>query len=113
MDVRFTPRTQGLIRRVQATHPDLYLLLDDTGCCGPSNVFLQDRPPAPVYEALGQVDGVDVYIHPTFAGGRAQAFTIDAYRSETDDSFSLETALGHRLTLGRRTEEARARDSPP
>ena len=97
--VRLTAKARALIRQVRETHPNLHLLLDDTGCCGPSNVFLQDRVPAPPYEALGRIDGVKVYIHPIFAGGRVQAFVLDAYVSEADDSFSLETALGRRLTL--------------
>ncbi|MFQ5986279.1 MAG: DUF779 domain-containing protein [Thermoplasmata archaeon] len=110
MGVRFTAQAQGLIRRLRKRHPDLYLLLDDTGCCGPSSVFLQQTPPSPVYETMGRVDGVEVYIHPSFAGDRAQAYTVDAYPSETDDSFSLETALGHRLTLGFRSAPKNAGD---
>ena len=97
--VRLTAKAQALIRQVRETHPDLHLLLDDTGCCGPSNVFLQDRGPAPPFEALGRIDGVEVYVHPTFARGRVRPFVLDAYVSEADDSFSLETALGRRLTL--------------
>ncbi|MFQ5552876.1 MAG: DUF779 domain-containing protein [Thermoplasmata archaeon] len=111
MGVRFTAQAQGLLRRLRKRHPDLYLLLDDTGCCGPSNVFLQQTPPAPVYEAIGTVDGVEVFIHPTFAGDRAHAYTVDAYPSETEDSFSLETALGHRLTLGFRSVAENASDA--
>ena len=95
-----------VIHRVRETHSDLHLLLDDTGCCGPSNVFLQDHAPFPIYESLGRVNGVTVSIHPTFARGGARIFVVDAYPSEADDSFSLETTLGHRLTLGFETAKS-------
>lgn len=77
-------------------------MVDDTGCCGFSNVFLQEGEPGPVYRPLLENELVRVYAHPSYLktveGFRELVF--DAIDDPAGDSFSLETEFGERLVVG-------------
>jgi len=98
--VRASRSALELLEEIAGTHPRLYLLLDDSGCCGPGNVFLQSDPPRAVYRLLGWVGEVPVYAEPRFLrGAGARDVALDVRASPVDDSFSLEAGRGWRFTV--------------
>jgi len=98
--VRLTERAKDLVRRIGRDYDRLFILLDDTGCCGPGNVFLQKERPGEPYVTVGTAEGLEIRIHPSFHGDRrGEEFVIDAHVAAMDDSFSLETRYGYRFIL--------------
>ena len=100
-----TSRAEEVLRRVKQEYGEVYILLGDTGCCGYSNVFLTTLKPESGYEYLGEYEGIEIYIHPSFKKAvSGENIRLDAVEVEVDDSFSLETNLGYRLILKPLTE---------
>jgi uncharacterized protein (DUF779 family) len=98
--LRLTPAARALLAAIAAEAPDACLVLDDTGCCGASPVFLRRGPPGPPYEPLGAVAGLEAYVHPAFRPTlEGREAIVDVYAVEVDDSFSLEVRRGRRLAL--------------
>ena len=98
--LRSSERARELLAALAAEHRHLVVLLDDSGCCGPGNVFVQVEEPRPVYLPVGAVGGVPVYIAPSFLrGANAAQIFLDVRPAPLDDSLSLETARGVRLTV--------------
>lgn len=97
----FTDRAHRLIQRVHEKHRSLYLVLDDTGCCGFSNAFLKATSPGPAYQKLLENKSVEVYAHPRYLK-TAETFrelVVDSVADPVEDSFSLETQFGERLVV--------------
>lgn len=98
--IELTDSAREVLSDLREDNPAIHVLVDDTGCCGSSHVFVQDHPPGPRYEAVGTAEGVDVHLHPGFQRGTTlEELSIDVTETRADDSFSLETRLGVRLTL--------------
>jgi hypothetical protein len=102
----FSKEAHNVIRGIKSTSGkgNLYLIVDDTGCCGDSNVFLlagtsHGGKNERVLDAGGE-GGLEIFVNPIF-GQRLSNYNlnIDVYDTESDDSFSLETAVGKRLYL--------------
>jgi uncharacterized protein (DUF779 family) len=98
--VRSSPRARQLLAELATEHAQLVVLLDDSGCCGPGNVFVQVEPPRPGYRRAGVVGDVPVYIAPSFLrDADVSQISLDVRPAPLDDSLSLETARGVRLTV--------------
>ena len=98
--VRVTPAAAELLRELRAEHGALVVLLDDSGCCGPGNVFVQTEAPRPAYRPIGTAEGVPVYADPTFVRDGSEATVcLDVRAAPLDDSLSLEAALGSRFVV--------------
>jgi hypothetical protein len=85
----------------------VYIMIDDDGCCGFSNIFVRtgSEPPGEwlrVYESGKS----HLYVHPRFQNSlRDRVFYVDVVDRESDDSFSAETGLGKKLLLRTWAEE--------
>ena len=98
-DVEFTTKAAALLLRMRAEHPSLMLLLDDTSCCANSNVMVRKSRPSWPVDLLSDKDGVQVYINPALRKSlKATRIVIDVI-DFADDSLSLETNYGKRLTM--------------
>lgn len=81
----------------------LVVLIDDTGCCGFSNVFVTKSPvlnPSS-WKETGKVLGIPLLVNKAFASPtNEQRIILDVIaNSSSDDSFSLETAYGKRFVV--------------
>jgi uncharacterized protein (DUF779 family) len=95
-----SPRARELLRALVAERGPLVLLLDDSGCCGPGNVFVQVERPRPSYRWVATVERAEVFIAPSFLQeADPSAIVLDVRPAPLDDSLSLETARGVRLTV--------------
>ncbi|MGB6442191.1 MAG: hypothetical protein WBF81_02710 [Thermoplasmata archaeon] len=98
--LRTSPPALELLEVLSAEHPPLHLLLDDSGCCGPGNVFVQTEPPRAPYLPIGRAGPVPVYVHPAFLRGTPpSSLFLDVRAAPLDDSGSLETAHARRFTV--------------
>ena len=89
-----------MLRELIAEHGPLYLLLDDSGCCGPGNVFVQAETPRESYLPIGEAAGIPVSIDPGFLRGDDPArLSLDLRPAPNDDSFSLEARHSQRFTV--------------
>jgi uncharacterized protein (DUF779 family) len=111
MRVVATADAAAVVREVAASgREDLTIVVGD-GCCDGEAPFLYDRYVAPPdAERVGDVAGVPVIAHARIArlwGGDEVELGVD--RDVPNDSFSLESELDCRFTLGRpETSETRA-----
>ena len=98
-EVDFTPKAAALLLKMQAEHPDLVLLLDDTSCCSNSSIIARENPPSWPVVFISEKDGVKIYVNPVLQKSlKADRIIIDAL-DFADDSFSLETNYGKRLIM--------------
>ncbi len=98
--VRTSPAAARLLEELHRETPGICALLGDSGCCGPGNVFLQAEPPRPSYLRIGSAGPVPIYADPSFLRtATAHDLVLDLRSVPVDDSLSLETCRGVRLTL--------------
>ena len=98
-DVRLTPTAAALLQTISKEHRSLVLLLDDTSCCSNSNVMLRESEPSWPVSLLAEIDGLRIFVNPVLERSlKAEQITIDAI-DFADDSLSLETDYGKRLTM--------------
>ncbi len=89
-----------LIELARESGPGLCVLLDDSGCCGPGNVFVQSESPQPSYRFYASVAGIPVYADPAFVrDARPSEVRLDVRSAPRDDSASLESRHGVRLVV--------------
>ena len=97
--VRLTTTAAALLQTISKEHRSLVLLLDDTSCCSNSNVMLRESKPSWPVSLLAEIDGLRIFVNPVLERSlKAQQITIDAL-DFADDSLSLETDYGKRLTM--------------
>lgn len=97
--VRLTRSAAALLQTISTEHRSLVLLLDDTSCCSNSNVMLRESKPSWPVSLLAEIDGLQIFVNPVLERSlKAAQITIDAL-DFADDSLSLETDYGKRLTM--------------
>ncbi|MCS7145969.1 MAG: DUF779 domain-containing protein [Aigarchaeota archaeon] len=100
MAVGLTDEAAEVLRKVQAKHGKVYMIIGDTGCCGYSNVFLTRNRPVGDYVQVGETIGTMVYLRPPLSETLdPSSVVVDVVEAVADDSLSLETELGYRFIL--------------
>ncbi|MDW8073455.1 MAG: DUF779 domain-containing protein [Nitrososphaerota archaeon] len=98
--VGLTDEAAEVLRKVQAKHGKVYMIIGDTGCCGYSNVFFTRSRPVGDYVEIGETNGAKVYLRPPLSETLdLSSVVVDVVEAVADDSLSLETELGYRFIL--------------
>ena len=100
--VRPSPAAGALARRVAAQHAgEAISFVIDQGCCAGGGLQLQSLPWLdPAWREVGRIGGIPVHCPASLAssidGSELRVGIVSA--EDASDSFSLETALGHRFS---------------
>ena len=99
--VEFTENAREVLQRVRASRAGVLTISIDTGCCEGTAPHLYEDYMLPYGStAIGEADGVSVYVPPHLAALYENAsIVIDAVDEEASDVMSIETSLGKRLVL--------------
>jgi uncharacterized protein (DUF779 family) len=97
--IEITNEAKEVIRELKKHHPDLSIVIESSSCCSNSSIFVRSNPPNGTVIYLGEYEGVKVFLDPILKSVLSFNRLILDVLDFSDDSLSLETNLGKRLTL--------------